>query len=71
MERYLSEPVRVEKPMDINELDKLLRALLECSPHCDSGYGKRVQVPRGPAAVNGDETRECHCLVACVVKRIS
>jgi len=62
MERYLSEPVRVEKLMDINELDKLLRPLLECSPHCDSGYGKRVQVPRGPAAVNGDETRECHCL---------
>jgi len=21
-----------------------------------------VQVPRGPAAVNGDETRGCHCL---------
>jgi hypothetical protein len=63
MDRYLSEPVRVEKPMDINELDKLLRALLECSPHCDSGYGKRVQVPRGPAAVYGDETRECHCPV--------
>jgi hypothetical protein len=27
------------------------------------GDGKRVQVPRGPAAVNGDETRECHCPV--------
>ena len=26
------------------------------------GQGKRVQVPRGPAAVNGNETRECHCL---------
>jgi hypothetical protein len=25
------------------------------------GLGKRVQIPRGPAAVNGDETRYCHC----------
>ena len=70
-DRYLSEPVQAEKPTDINELDNLLRGLLECSRHCDSGYGKRVQLPRGPAAVNGDETRECHCLAAWIVKRIS
>ena len=44
------------------ELDKVGHALLKFSPFIDtSGQGKRVKNPRGPAAVNGDETRRRHC----------
>ncbi len=44
------------------ELDKIGHALLEFVSFQDtSGQGKRVRNPRGPAAVNGDETRRRHC----------
>lgn len=44
-------------------LDKFGPALLKFAAFSDTlGEGKRVQNPRGPAAVNGDETRERHCL---------
>jgi hypothetical protein len=39
-------------------------ALLEWFHQEVPGQGKRVQFPRGPAAVNGDETRSRHCLSA-------
>ena len=43
-------------------LDKIAHPLLEfASFHDTLGQGKRVQNPRGPAAVNGDETRRRHC----------
>ena len=43
------------------ELDKIGHALLKFVSFQDtSGQGKRVRNPRGPAAVNGDETRRCH-----------
>lgn len=44
------------------ELDKIGHALLKFVSFQDtSGQGKRVKNPRGPAAVNGDETRRRHC----------
>ncbi len=30
--------------------------------------GKRVKIPRGPAAVSGDRARGCHCLKTSDVK---
>ncbi len=44
------------------QLDKVGHALIKFPLFIDTlGQGKRVQNPRGPAAVNGDETRRRHC----------
>jgi hypothetical protein len=42
------------------ELDKFYVSLLLCHNIVTPGQGKRVKCPRGPAAVNGDETRDGH-----------
>ena len=46
-------------------LDRAQASLLKCRVQKGApGEGKRVQIPRGPAAVTGYETRRRHCLSA-------
>ena len=62
IDQYLSEPVQAKGRRTLMNLTSFFLVSYSAFHIVIPGYGKRVQVPRGPAAVNGDETRQCHCL---------
>jgi hypothetical protein len=64
LDRYRSELEQGKGRWTLMNLTTFSRVSYSAPHIVTPGYGKRVQVPRGPAAVYGDETCECHCLKA-------